>query len=185
MSTATGDPRQGLLLLDRAAAQLERGAPRTARAWLSSLHAVAYAAVHDRPSALAAMRRAEKLISGRQEEPRWPWVFAFDVPKLARYQSVALGQLGELRAARAAFDVAAPSLRTPKPRALALVDHAFTLALSGQIGQACALATEALDIGRRYDSERVITRVRAFRTSLPASASEAEALDTALVDLYE
>ncbi|GGM67156.1 hypothetical protein GCM10012275_42090 [Longimycelium tulufanense] len=181
----SGDPRQGLLLIDRASARLDRDAPNTTRAWLASLHAVAHAAVRDRTSALAELRRAEKLVSKRQGEPRWPWVFAFDAPKAARYQSAALGLLGDLRAAQAAFEVAAPSLQMPKPRALAVVDHALVLARSGQIGQACSLAAEALAVGRRFGSERITARVRAFRASLPAATVEARELDNALAALYE
>lgn len=181
----TGHPRQGVILLDRAAAQLDRSAPDTARAWLASLHAVAHAALGDRTATLASLRAAEKLTSRRRGEPQWPWVFTFDRAKAARYQAGALGRLGDLAAARSAFVAAEPALTAPKPRALAQVEKAHVLAGSGGVGEGCQLAAEALAIGRTYGSERITTRVRDFRARLPARTGEARELDDALDALYD
>ena len=144
----SGDPRQGVALLDRAAGNLDSSAPDAARAWLSSLHAVAHAALGDASDARAALRIAGKLAERHRGEPRWPWVFAFDTTKAARYQASVLGRLGDFRAACSAYDAAGITALAPKPRALAQVEHAGVLARAGMVGESCALAAEALRVGR-------------------------------------
>ena len=44
--------------------------------------------------------------------------------------------------------------------------HVAALAIAGHLGQACALAVTAYDIGCSYESERVRQAVREFRSSL-------------------
>ncbi|WP_245645803.1 hypothetical protein [Pseudonocardia acaciae] len=180
----SGDPRQGMTLLDRAAAQLDPSAPSTARAWLASLHAVAYATLGNRQATYAALRTAENATSRPHGEPVWPWVFSFDRDKAARYQAEALAGLGDFRAAAAAFEAVSPS-GGPKPRALAQVKRARALAAIGDVERSCALALEALRVGLDYSSERVTSRVRAFRASLPVRTRAAGALDDALAALYD
>lgn len=179
-----GQPRQGVVLLERAASQLDKTVPDTARAWLASLHAVAYARCGDRRAALASLRAAEGFTSRVRGEPQWPWIFTFDGAKAARYRAEALGRLGDVRASRAAFDVAGPALTAPKPRAMAQVEQARVLVTAGLVGEGCQLATEALVIGHAYGSERIITRVRAFRAGLPIRTTEASGLDDALAAPY-
>lgn len=181
----SGDARQGLVLLDRAAAQLSPSAPSSARAWLASLQAVAHAELGDQTAAHTALRFAEALVDRRSGEPTWPWVFGFDAPKAARYQAAALARLGDLRAATVAFDAAAPASLGPKPRALTLLDQACVLARSGHVGDGCTLAGEALRIGRDFGSERIIATVRAFRAGLPARAADIRDLDDQLAAMYE
>jgi hypothetical protein len=180
-----GDARQGLAMLQRATAQLDPKAPDAARAWLASLHAVAHAEMGDRAAAASALRSAEKLASRQRGEPHWPWVFVFDAAKAARYQAGALARLGDLRAARAAFGAADAALTAPKPRAVAQLEQAQALAHSGQVGEACALAAEALSVGRDYGSERITSRVRDFRTRLRTPNVDTDELDSALSALYE
>jgi tetratricopeptide (TPR) repeat protein len=179
-----GHPRHGLTLLNRAAAQLGPTAPNAAHAWLSSLHAVAHAALRDRAATIASLQTAEKLASRPPSEPQWPWVFAFDAPKAARYQATALGQLGDLRSARSAYETAAPALAAPKPRALAQIEHAQVLANAGLVDDACRLAMQALTVAHTYGSERIITRVREFRASLRSRTTAARELDDALAALF-
>lgn len=180
-----GDLNHGLALLRRASAELDADAPDIARAWLASLLAVAYAAMGDRTRTISAIRRAEKLTSRQRGEPQWPWVFTFGAAKAARYQASALGRLGDLRAARAAYRAAGPALTAAKPRALAQVEHAHVLARTGDVAGGCALAAESLAIGRAYGSERITNRAREFRASLPVQTAEASQLDEALAALYE
>ncbi len=120
----SGDPRQGVALLDRPAGKL------------------------DSSDARAALRIAGKLAERHRGEPRWPWVFAFDTTKAARYQASVLGRLGDFRAACSAYDAAGITALAPKPRALAQVEHAGVLARAGMVGESCALAAEALRVGR-------------------------------------
>lgn len=180
-----GDARQGLVLLQRAETQMAPPAPSSARAWLASLHAVAHAELRDIASAHAALRKAESLAGRQSGEPVWPWVFTFDTAKVARYQATTFARLGDVRAATTAFQAATPALTGPKPRALALLDHARVLARSGHVGDGCALATEALRLGRDFGSERVTAGVRAFRAGLPSRASDTRELDDQLTALYE
>ncbi|MBL1075928.1 hypothetical protein JK358_16140 [Nocardia sp. 2] len=179
-----GDGRAGLALLRTAALQLGRDTPDSAGAWMSSLLAVAYAATGDRTSSLAALRRAERLVERQRGEPQWPWVFAFDAAKAARYQASALARLGDNRAARSAFELAATAVIAEKPRALAKVEHAQVLARSGDIEGGCALAAEAVAVGLTYHSERITRTARSFRAALPVHTIEARALDDALATLY-
>lgn len=179
-----GAARQGLGLLQQARGRLGADAPDTARAWLASLHAVAHAATGDRAAALDKLRDAERYAERHRGEPSWPWVFAFDTAKAARYQATTLAALGELTAARNAYAAASPSLTAPKARAVAQVDHAHAVAAGGHIGEACELAGHALAVGRRYRSERITRRVREFRSTLPGTTRETADLDDALADLY-
>lgn len=183
-ATDSGDPRQGLTLLQRARAGLPDTAPDSARAWLAALHAVAYASTGEHPATLTELRTADTLSGRNGGEPSWPWVFVFDSAKAARYQASALAELGDLAAAQDAYAAASPALTAPKPRALVQVDYASALARAGHVAEGCQLAAGALAVGRRYRSERVTQRVRAFRASLPSKTREAAALDAALAALY-
>ncbi len=180
-----GHAKQGVSLLDRAAAQLDKAAPDTARAWLTSLQAVAHATRGDHNATLAALRSAEKLTNRRRTEPHWPWMFTFDQAKAARYQAAALARLGDLRAATSAYEAAEPALIGPKPRALAQLGQARLLASAGLVGESCRLAVAALRVGHEYGSERIVARAREVRAAMPARTAEASKLDGALASLYD
>lgn len=143
-----------------------------------------HAALGDSTATTTALRAAERL-AARPGEPQWPWVFPFTPAKVARYQSGALARLGDVRAARTAYSSAAPALTSPKPRALAQIEHAQVLARAGHVSEACHLAAEAATVGQRYGSERITERARRFRAALPARTTEAAELDDALTALYE
>ncbi|HEV2781830.1 MAG TPA: helix-turn-helix transcriptional regulator [Actinophytocola sp.] len=178
-----GDYRVGLHLLERAQWQLkESSGPDAARANLAACQAVAHAEMGDRTAAFAEMRRSEALARSGRGELQWPWIFAFDAQKSARYQATTLAKLDDLPAARAAFAASTPSTMAPSPRAMAQVDQAGALARAGQVDEACALAQEALAVGERYGFERVVRRVRAFRAELPQVTRETATLDAALAD---
>jgi hypothetical protein len=179
------NPRAGLTMIQRASVLLDGSAPDAARAWLESLRATAHAAMKDRTSTTGALRRAESLTNRQRGELRWPWLFAFDAAKAARYQAGALGRLGDVRAARAAYAAAGPALTAAKPRAPAQVEHAHVLVRAGDVAAGSALAIEALATARTYGSERITNRVREFRISLPPRTTEADGLDDALSALYE
>jgi hypothetical protein len=55
----------------------------------------------------------------------------------------------------------------------------------GDVAGGCSLAAEALTVGRGYGSERITSRVREFRSSIPTHTAEARHLDEALTALYE
>jgi hypothetical protein len=63
--------------------------------------------------------------------------------------------------------------------------RAEVLVRSGQVNEACRVATEAFDVGRAYDSERVTRAVVAFRNTLGTRAGRATAeLDERLYATY-
>ncbi|WP_418153250.1 hypothetical protein [Actinoalloteichus caeruleus] len=163
----TGQPRDGVALLDRATTQLGASSPPVARSWLSSLHAVGHAALGDRRATAVALRRAERDAGSGRVEPVWPWVFAFDDARAARHRATALARLGDTRGAMGALAAAAPALTAPKPRALAQLDQASALASAGRWEESDRLAAEALRVGRDLGSERILVRVRALHTALP------------------
>ncbi|HEX5116058.1 MAG TPA: helix-turn-helix domain-containing protein [Pseudonocardiaceae bacterium] len=181
----TGNPGAGLKIIRRASNLLDQTTPNAARAWIESLCATAHAALGDPEQAIGSLRLAEALVEREGPELCWPWVFKFDGAKVARYQASAFGRMGNVRSATAAYQAAAPALTTPKPRALAQIEHAHVLARSGDLTGGCDLAMAALDTARAYGSERIATRVREFRTSLPVHTVEAAKLDDALSALYE
>jgi len=104
-------------------------------------------------------------------EPPWPWIFPFDQAKLAGYRALVCVRLGRPGDALAAF---ADSLVTPQPapkqRAMIMLEVATAACGQGvkekdtaRIDEAFSLATEALTMGERYDSGRVMQRSRMFR----------------------
>lgn len=178
--TEAGNPQIGLKYIKRAEALLDRSAPDSARAWLASLRAITSAQLADRKGTHAALKLADLLTSRQRGEPTWPWVFQYDNAKFASSEAVALGRLGELNSAINAFESAEPHITGPKPRALALLDHAQVLAKSGQSDEGCAAAVAALETGRTLGSIRIVNRVRSFHASLPASTAGARHLNDAL-----
>lgn len=90
-----------------------------------------------------------------------------------------------MSAASAAFKALPPTFGGPKPRAVMRLEQAQVLAGRGHVEAGRALALDALRIGRDYGSERITSRARAFRASLPPRTSAAAELDEALTALYE
>lgn len=180
-----GDPHQGVRLLDKASRQLDGSSPVAARAWLASLRAVAFGALRDRAAMTEALTTAERMADRRPSEAQWPWVYAFTSAKVARYQSSALAKYGDLSAARSAYATAAWSMTTPKPRALAKIEHALLLAGTGHQDEAAKLGVEALQVGKQYGSERIVSNVRTLRSGLPDRGREVEDLDQMLITLYD
>ncbi|WP_139219490.1 helix-turn-helix domain-containing protein [Actinopolyspora alba] len=180
-----GDPHQGVRLLDKAARQLDNSSPVAARAWLASLRAVAFGALRDRAAMTGALTTAERLADRHAGEARWPWVFAFTAAKVARYQSSALAKFGDVSAARSVYAAVVPSMAAPKPQALAKVEHALLLARAAHQDEAAKLGLEALRVGKRYRSERIVSNVRTLRSELPEGGREVEDLDRMLTKLYD
>jgi hypothetical protein len=180
-----GDPVHGHTMLDQAREEIKDcDVPDAARAWLASLHALAHAGMGDKVATLTELRAAEAFANSDRGAPQRPWVFAFDAPKVARYQASAFARLGDVTAARAAFVAATPALTSPKPRAMALTDQAHALARVGQVEEACWLANDALATGRMYGSERITERVVSMRSLLPTNARATTELDKQITALY-
>jgi hypothetical protein len=172
----SGDPQQGLALLQGARHELSQAAvPESAHAWLAAFHADAYAQLGDRTATHVELRKAESLAGG---EYHWPWVRSFE-KAVPGYQASTLAKLDDLPAARTAFAAAVPGM-APKPLAEAEADHARVLAHTGHVDEACALAVAALKVARQYGSERIVRRIGALRAELPAGTRVTAALDDAL-----
>ncbi|MGH3097762.1 MAG: hypothetical protein ACRDMV_17395 [Streptosporangiales bacterium] len=184
-ATDVGDATNGLRLLRDAEARLPRSAPPTARAWLAALAGVALGHLGDRTalkSLDAAERHAEAALD---KDPVWPWVFIFDLPKIASYRAIAAARLGAPKIAERAFDDANGLTRSPKQAAVAAVERARGLVAAGHVDTACEIATQAYAIGRSYESERVCQAVRDFRFGLPNVPRQlTESLDQQLHSAY-
>ncbi|MFE9243895.1 multiprotein-bridging factor 1 family protein [Nocardiopsis sp. NPDC006938] len=159
------DPELGLGLVQEAEHVLGPSAHPTARAWLACIGALAHAGLGDRVSAARAIRRAEREAdSPDNAQPPWPWVFSFDRAKVAGYRALVGVRLRSPHDARAAFaEAVAPAPRNVKQSALLKVELASAHAEAGDVDEAFRLAQEALTTGVRFDSERVVGRVRSFR----------------------
>ena len=180
------DPELGLGLVREAEHVLGPDAHPTARAWLACVGALAHACLGDGSATADAIRHAEREVARPDNaHPPWPWVFAFDEAKVAGYRARAAVRLRSPNEAHAAFTEAiAPPRHNVKQSALLKVELAGAHAEAGDVDEAFRLAHEALGIGVRFSSERVVGRVRSFRRSYrgPAADTVAE-LDGRLTEL--
>jgi transcriptional regulator with XRE-family HTH domain len=183
-AVTSGDPTQGLLLVAQARQNLPRSAPLIAHVWLDAIEAVALAHYKDR-RALTVLDNAERrLVKASNDEPVWPWLFRFDVPKLAGFRATAEAKLGRWRDAEVALSLAAKAKRSEKQTAVSDVEHAKALAARSQVEHACAVAVSAFDTGVAYGSERVVRAVADFRATLGQVGSVAAELDDRLNSVY-
>lgn len=184
LAVTSGDPTQGLRLVGEARHALPRSAPLISHVWLDAIEAVALAHYGER-RALDLLDQAEqRLGKTASDEPVWPWLFRFDLPKLTGYRATAEMKLRRWQAAETSFMVAARAQRSPKQQALSQVEYARTLAARHQVEQACAVAAAVVDSGVKYDSERVVRAVADFRSSLGQVGAAAAELDERLHRVY-
>jgi hypothetical protein len=183
-AVTSGDPTQGLRLVTEARQSLPRSAPLIAHVWLDAIEAVALAHYKDR-RALAVLDNAERrLDKTSNDEPVWPWLFRFDLPKLAGYRAAAEAKLGRWQAADTSLSLATKAQRSAKQRAVNDIEHARALAARRQIERACTVAVSALDTGVTYGSERVVRAVADFRSGLGQVGNAAAELDDRLHSVY-
>lgn len=159
------DPHLGLGLVQEARHVLGPSAHPTARAWLACVGALAHAGMGDRSAAAHALGLAEREAArSSNTEPPWPWVFAFDQVKVAGYRALVDVRLRRPHEARRAFaEALAPRAVNPKQSAVLQVELASAHADAGDVDEAFRLIHKALSTGIRFQSERVIGRVRSFR----------------------
>jgi transcriptional regulator with XRE-family HTH domain len=177
-----GDPEVGLACIQQARQLIGDTQHRTPRAWLDASEAVALAtARRDGGKAREALDRAARAIDspGPAEAPPWPWVFAFDHPKLAGYRARAAVQLGQPAEALAAFAQSLAAIQpAPKQRAIVMLDVATAACQDATASHdtdatdnAFRLACEAHAIGTAYGSERVTDRARRLRRTYTGPAT--------------
>lgn len=164
---AASDPLLGLAMIREARKNLDRTPESsTPTAWLESLEALAHASGPrpDESAATKALTRAEQAIARADGPPPWPWVFPFDLTKLARTRASVAVRLGQGDEAARAFAESLPATQpAPKQAALTTLEVAAATRQRGEVDQAFQLALNALDIGIGYQSERVLQRARQFR----------------------
>ncbi|MFE6388014.1 helix-turn-helix domain-containing protein [Nocardiopsis dassonvillei] len=180
------DHHLGLGLVQEAEHVLGPAAHPTARAWLACVGALAHAGNGDGAAAARALGRAEREVArSANTDPPWPWVFAFDETKVAGYRARVGVRLRQPHDARRAFAEAfAPNGGNPKQSAVLQVELASAHADAGDVDEAFRLVHEALNTGVRYESERIIGRVRAFRRRYSGTRARCvAALDDRLLSL--
>ncbi|QDQ16512.1 helix-turn-helix domain-containing protein [Streptomyces spectabilis] len=185
-----GNVAQGLSLIRSARRQLGSERPAIAGAWLSALEAVAHATAGDERAAERALLTSAaevELIPGEQPPP-WPWVFAFDMRKVAAARVTCGARLARPRWVLTSLDDATAALSShhEKQRALLGLDVASGHMASGHLDTAFALAARSLDVGLRLRSGRVVERARTFRRSYSSATPPAivREFDTRLHDAY-
>lgn len=168
-----GEASDGLALIRHAAKASTGHRPATADAWLAALEAVAHATSGDDIQAWRALDRAETAAEriAREEQPPWPWVFPFDTHKIAHHRLACAVRLRRPDVAYAAVDslsLAASGHR--KQGALALLDLASAHVQNQGIDEALRVATVAVDLAAQTQSERILSRARQFRRTIPVQA---------------
>ncbi|MCK9868291.1 helix-turn-helix transcriptional regulator [Nocardiopsis dassonvillei] len=156
---------------------------------LGSLAAFETDTAEDHHLGLGLVQEAERVLGpaarSANTDPPWPWVFAFDEAKVAGYRARVGVRLRQPHDARRAFSEAfAPHGGNPKQTAVLQVELASAHAEAGDVDEAFRLVNEALNTGVRYESERIIGRVRAFRRRYSGTRARcAAALDDRLLSL--
>ncbi|RBM15869.1 helix-turn-helix domain-containing protein [Streptomyces sp. PT12] len=149
-------------------------APAIARAWLSSVEALAHAAAgvaHDADQALNASMEATADIAA-EGAPPWPWVFIFLPSKVAATRMACGARLARPDWVFDSQDAAAAALSSghEKQRAQLVLDLAFAHLADGRLDGAFALGRRALETGVRCRSGRVVERARALRRAYTSPA---------------
>jgi transcriptional regulator with XRE-family HTH domain len=166
------DPDLGLALIAEARKQIGPRVHPTPRAWLASIEALAHATTRRADRSAEALGMAERAIDAdRASMPPWPWVFPFDDAKLAGYRALVAVRLRQPSHALTAFAESLTSAQpAPKQRAALMLEVATAVRQGGelehdaaQVDEAFRLGNDALKIGTKYGSERVIQRARRFR----------------------
>ncbi|MFG2222778.1 hypothetical protein [Streptomyces sp. NPDC048644] len=162
-----GNAVQGLSLTRSARKQLGPGLPAIADAWLFGVEALAHAAAGDAEQADAALTAAERKAERMEKEgaPPWPWVFSYTEAKVAATRVSCGALLGLPWWVSGAMDSTAAVMTSghDKQCALLMLDMASGHMASGRLDGAFTLAARALEVGLRYQSGRIVERVRALR----------------------
>ncbi|MGH3775790.1 MAG: helix-turn-helix domain-containing protein [Pseudonocardiaceae bacterium] len=168
-----GEASEGLALIRHAARASTRQRPATADAWLAAMEAVAHATAGDDIHTWQALDRADAAGEriATEEPPPWPWVFPFDARKIASHRLTCAVRLRRPDVAYAAVDdLALVASGHRKQGALVLLDLASAHVQTREVDEALRVATAAVDLAARTQSERVFSRARQFRRTVPAQA---------------
>jgi DNA-binding XRE family transcriptional regulator len=177
------DSIQALQLAQQARHELPDNAPDMARAWILVMESLALGSSGEKEQAMRSFDKAHHLVSRADSGPPpvWPWVFAFDHGKVDAYRSLVLARNGHIDMS---FDAGALG-KSPKQHAINTVAIAHGMAKNGAIEEASLLAAQALDVGQKLGSERIVRHVMTLNNRLPDSqAPEVRLLKTRLSEVY-
>ncbi|MFJ3973962.1 helix-turn-helix domain-containing protein [Streptomyces sp. NPDC090021] len=161
-----GNGVQALSWTGKARRFLDARRPAVADAWLSSVEALAHAAVGNEEASDRYLTKSRSLAArlGSEEPAPWPWVFQFSEAKVAAARVACGARLG-LPAWVLDADTKALGTGHAKQRALLLLDIAAGHLAAGRVEAAFAMASRALESGVQYRSGRIVDRARAVRRS--------------------
>jgi transcriptional regulator with XRE-family HTH domain len=173
LSVYEGNAVEGIAILRRAAAQLDPDCPAIAVAWLSSLEGIAQADAKNERATWDALERADEAVRTLASDGPvpWPWVFKFDHEKVARHRLTCAVRLNRPQIALSAAEDVTGFLRAghAKQRGLLQLDVAEAHSQSGDLEEAIRVAIEAVDLGGRVRSGRIVDRARRFRRHFKGS----------------
>ena len=139
-----------------------------AAAWLWGMAARAHASLGNSDSFARCIARSEQALENVPAEHLSIGIFSFRPEKLAFYQAIGYSRLGRTKetagAAARAISLYDPS-ETMEP-ALVRFEHATALLGSGEVDEACAVATDAITNGHTYVGLTVTKRAKQFDTAV-------------------
>lgn len=166
-----GDASEGLALIQHATTTSTHQRPATAEAWLAATEAVAHANAGNDTKTWHALERAQAAVErvATEEAPPWPWVFPFDTRKVTNHRLTCAVRLRRPDIAYTAVEDLSHTTSTHRKQgALVLLDLATAHVQTNEIDEALHVATAAVDLAATTQSERVLSRARQFRRTLPA-----------------
>lgn len=168
-----GEAGEGLALIRHAAKASTGQRPAIADAWLAATESVAHATAGNDIETWRALGRAEEAVEriATEEQPPWPWVFPFDARKIAGHRLTCAVRLRRPDVAYAALeDLSLVASGHRKQGALVLLDLATARLQTQEVDEALRVASAAVDLAARTKSERVLSRARQFRRTVPVHA---------------
>lgn len=190
MEADAGNAAQALDLVAAARRHMEATPIAMAGAWLSTVEALAHAAAGDHRSCDLALVHSLSEIShlSDEEPPPWPWVFTFNESKVEACRITCGARLGRPHWVFGSQNGAAHVVASAhaKQRALLQLDLAAGHVADGRLEAGYVLATQAVELGLRYRSGRVVDRARMFRRAYSSSTPPrfVRAFDEKLQGLY-
>ncbi|MGV9822399.1 helix-turn-helix domain-containing protein [Nocardia xishanensis] len=166
LPTYSDKPREVLRLLDPRLA--EDPATGAAAAWLWGMAARAHADLGDERQFAHCIDKSARALGSAANEELPIGIFSFRPEKLAFYRAIGYARLGKpdetAAAAAQAISLYDPN-ETMEP-ALVRFEHATALLASGEVDEACSVATAAITDAHTYVGLTVTKRARRFDSTL-------------------
>ncbi|MFI7668812.1 helix-turn-helix domain-containing protein [Nocardia sp. NPDC049526] len=166
LPTYSDNPKEVLNLLSPRLEENPGNGP--AAAWLWGMASRAHASLGNFDGFARCISRSEQALENVPAEQLSIGIFSFRPEKLAFYQAIGYSRLGRTEqtalASERAIGLYDPS-ETMEP-ALVRFEHATALLASGEVDEACAVATRAITNGHTYVGLTVTKRAKQFDTAL-------------------